>query len=226
ALDAHLPERVELVDEHNTRCLGFGLLKEVANPCRPDADKHFDELRSAQAEERHSRFTGNSAGEKRLSGSRRTDEQYAFRNPAAEVGVLLRVFQELDDLFQLVFRLIDAGDIRKSHLYFVVGVDFRAAPSEGHHATLGAAHSPEKETPDADEENQRYDPAEEIGQPSAGDFARILDVFRLELFDQLRVFNAGRRELFGLFRVSGWRLFQRSPNHLIADCDVVDLPVL
>ena len=63
-------------------------------------------------------------------------------------------------------RLVHAGDVREPHLHFVVGVDLGAAARERHHAALGAAHAPEEEAPDADEEEQRDDPAEQLGQPA------------------------------------------------------------
>src|SRR5438045_2297667 len=80
---------VELVDEHDARRLGFGLLEEIADPCGADADEHLDEFRSAEAEEGDVRFARDGAREQRLAGAGRTDEQDAFRNAASEVGVLL-----------------------------------------------------------------------------------------------------------------------------------------
>ena len=198
ALHAHLAERVELVDEDDARRLGFGLLEQIADARGADADEHLDELRSAQAEERHVRLAGDGAREQRLAGSRRADQQHALRNAAAEVRVLLRVLQELDDLLQLVFGFVHAGDVGEPHLHFVVGVDLRAAARERHHAAFGAAHAAEEEAPDADEEEQRDDPAEQVGQPAVGDLAGVLDALGFELLGQLRILDAGRRELLRL----------------------------
>src|SRR5262245_46373602 len=61
ALDARLAERIEFVDEHDARRLGFRLLEKIANASRTDADEHLDELGAAQAEERHVRFAGHGA---------------------------------------------------------------------------------------------------------------------------------------------------------------------
>src|SRR4029079_15732182 len=108
ALNADLAERVELVDEHDARRLGFGLLEQIADARRADADEPLDELRAAQAEERHVGLAGHGPRQQRLAGSRRADEQHAFWNAAAEIRVLLRRLQELDDLFQFVFRFLDA----------------------------------------------------------------------------------------------------------------------
>ncbi len=44
----------------------------------------------------------------------RADQQRAFGDLAAEAGELLRVAQELDDLFQLFLGLVDAGNVIES----------------------------------------------------------------------------------------------------------------
>ena len=226
ALHAHLAERVELVDEDDARRLGFGLLKQIADAGGADADEHLDELGSAQAEERHVRLAGDGARQQRLAGAGRADEQHALRNPAAEVRVLLRVLQELDDLLQLLLRLVDAGDVGEADLHFVVGVDLRAAARERHHAAFGAAHAAEEEAPDADEEEQRDDPAEQLGQPAVDDLAGVLHALRFELLGELRILDAGGGELFRLLRVRARRLLERAADHLVADGHLGDLPVL
>ena len=179
ALHAHLAERVELVDEDDARRLRFGLLEQIADAGGADADEHLDELRSAEAEERHVRFAGDRAREQRLAGAGRADEQHAFRNAPAEVRVLLRVLQELDDLLQLVFGFVDAGDVGEAHLHLIVRVDLGAAARERHHAAFGAAHAAEEEAPDADEEEQRDDPAEQVRQPAVRELAGVLRPLRL-----------------------------------------------
>ena len=72
---------------------------------------------------------------------------------------------------QLLLGLVDAGDVGEPDLHFVVGVDLRAAARERHDAAFGAAHAAEEEAPEADEEDQRHDPAEQLGQPAVGDLA-------------------------------------------------------
>ena len=145
ALHADLAERVELVDEDDARRLGFGLLEQIADAGGADADEHLDELRSAQAEERHVRFAGDGAREQRLAGPRRPDQQHALGNPPAKVRVLLRVLQELDDFPQLLHGFVDAGDVGEAHLDLVVGEDLRLAARERHHAAFGTANPPEEE---------------------------------------------------------------------------------
>ena len=113
------------------------------------------------------RFAGDGAREQRLAGARRPDEQHAFRDPAADGRVLLRGLQELDDLLQLFLGLVHAGHVAEPDLDVVVGVDLRAAPGERHDAAFGAAHPPEEEGPEPDDEDQRDDPAEHVGDPPA-----------------------------------------------------------
>src|SRR4029077_6156555 len=108
-------EGVELVDEDDAWRLRLGLLKKIADARRPDTDEHLHEFRSAQAEKRHVRLAGDGARQERLAGARRTDQEDALWNPSAEVRVLLRVLQELDDLLQLFFGFVNAGDVGEPH---------------------------------------------------------------------------------------------------------------
>ena len=126
ALHAHFPERVELVDEDDARRLRLGLAEQIAHARGADADEHLDELRSAQAEKGHLRFAGDGLGQQRLAGARRADEEHALRNAAADVRVFLRMLEELDDLLQLFFGFVDAGDVTEPHLHIVLGVNLRA----------------------------------------------------------------------------------------------------
>ncbi len=124
----------------------------------------------------------------------RADEQHTLRNSPADARVLLRGLQELDDLPELLFGLVDARDVAKPHDHVVFGVDLRAAAGERHHATLGTAHPPEEEAPERDEEDERNDPAEDLADPAARHLAGVLDAVCLEILDQLGIVDADRRE--------------------------------
>ena len=102
---------VDFVDEDDARGVFLALLKEIANARSADADEHLDKVRTGNREKRRVRFAGNCAREERLARSRRSHQQNALRNLSAELGELLRFFQELDDLVQLELGLIDARDI-------------------------------------------------------------------------------------------------------------------
>src|SRR5207253_9881745 len=104
-------DRVDLVDEDDAGGVLLALLEEIAHAARAHADEHLDEVRAGDAEERHARLARDGAREQRLARDGRAHQQNALRDAAAELGELLRVLEELDDLFQLVLRLVDAGDV-------------------------------------------------------------------------------------------------------------------
>ena len=189
-LDANLAERVELVDEDDAGRLALGLAEQVADPGSADADEHLDELRAAQAEEGHVGLAGDGAREQRLARARRPDQQDALRDPAADARVLLRRLEELDDLAQLLLRLVDAGDVAELHLDVVIGVDLGAAAGERHDAALGARHPAEEEDPQRNHEPDRDHPAEDLRDPAAGNLATVLDAVLFELFDELGIGDA------------------------------------
>src|SRR5437764_742011 len=79
----------------------LALREQVARPAGADADEHLDEVRTADAEEGDPRLAGDGAREQRLAGARRAHQQYALGDAAAQLGELLRILEELDDLLQL-----------------------------------------------------------------------------------------------------------------------------
>src|SRR5947209_11231142 len=104
------PDRIDLVDEDDTRGVLLALLEHVAHPAGADADKHLDEIRAGDREKRHVRLAGDGPRQQGFTGAGRTDQQDAFRYLAAEALEFLRVLQVLDDLLELLLRLVDAGD--------------------------------------------------------------------------------------------------------------------
>ena len=108
------------------------LLEQVAHAGRADADEHLDELRAGDRKERHPRLAGDGTGEQRLAGARRADQQHALGRTAAEAAVALRVLQKIDDLDQLLLRLVDAGDIGEGDLGLLLDVDLGPALADRH----------------------------------------------------------------------------------------------
>src|SRR5262249_50987796 len=145
---------VDLVDEDDARRVLLALLEQVADPRRADADEHLDEIRAADREERHVRFTGDGAREQRLARSRRAHQQHAFRNASAELLELLRLLQELDDFLQLFLRFVDAGDILKRHLLLRARRQLGLALAERQRLVAAALHLPHEEDPEADDEEE------------------------------------------------------------------------
>ncbi len=107
---------VDLVHEDDAGAVLLGLLEEVADAARADADEHLDEVRARDREERHAGLAGDRAREQRLAGARRSVEQHALRNPGAERLELLRVLEELLDLVELLDGLVDPGDVTEGDL--------------------------------------------------------------------------------------------------------------
>ena len=87
------------------------VLEQAAHARGADAGVHLDEVGAAGEDERHARLTRDRAREQRLAGSGRADEQHALRDPSADRGEALGLPQEVDDLLDLVLRLVDAGDV-------------------------------------------------------------------------------------------------------------------
>src|SRR5438067_5305928 len=103
-------DSVDLVNENDARRVLFALLEEVAHAACAHADKHFNEVRTGDREERHISFAGHSAGEQSLAGSGRPNQKHTLRDASAQLLEFLRFAQELDDLVQLFLGFINAGD--------------------------------------------------------------------------------------------------------------------
>ena len=147
-------DRVDFVDENDARRGLLALLEHVAHAAGADADEHLDEIRAADREERHIRFAGDRAGEQRLTGSGRADEQHAFRDAAAELLELLRIAQELDELRHFVLRFFDAGDVLERDLVLVAREHARLRFAEVQRAFAGHADLLAEEQIEDDEEDR------------------------------------------------------------------------
>ena len=69
---------VDLVDEDDRRGVLLGLLEQVADAGRADADEHLDEVGAGDRVERHARLARDRAGQQRLAGAGRAVEQHAL----------------------------------------------------------------------------------------------------------------------------------------------------
>src|SRR5262244_1435235 len=107
---------VNLVNEDDAGGILFALLEKVANARRADAHEHLNKIRTGDREERNVGLSGNRPGKQGLTSARRTDQQYPFRNPSAELLELLSFAQEFDNFTELFFCFIHAGDVFERHL--------------------------------------------------------------------------------------------------------------
>ena len=107
---------VDLIDENNGRGTALGLLKQVANAARADADIQLHKIRAGNGKELHIRLACHGAGQQRLTRARRADEQHALGDARADAAVFCGITQKIDDLLQLGLFLVRSGDVAEHHL--------------------------------------------------------------------------------------------------------------
>ncbi len=122
-------DRVDLVDEDDRLAHAAGLLEQVADTAGADADEHLHEVRAGDAQEADAGLAGDGAGEQRLAGSGRPDEQDALGHPRPDLPEALGHPQEVDDLGDLLLHAGVAGDVveRGRRLVGVVGLGLALA---------------------------------------------------------------------------------------------------
>ena len=128
------PDRVDLVDEDDGRRLLAGGLEQVADPARTDAHEHLHEVRTAHREEGNARLAGHGAGQQRLAGAGRADEQHAFGHTCADLLEAARRLEEVDDLADLLFDALIAGDVVEGRPGSFCRVDLGPGASYRHDA--------------------------------------------------------------------------------------------
>ena len=199
-------DRVDFVDEDDTRRIALGLLEHVAHAARAHADKHFDEIGTRDGEEGDAGFTRDRAGEQRLAGARRADEQRALRNLAAELGKFARIFEEFDDFLKLFARLVDAGNIVEGHAALLLGEHLGAALAEAHRArSIILLDLAEDEEGDAEDqhEGQRLDQQIDPDIALVGRLAVIFDAIVVEQLEQFGIADDIGREVFAIGQLAG-----------------------
>ncbi len=144
ATAACLAESVELVDKNNARGTLFGLLEHIADTGRTDADEHLDEVRSANAKERHARLACDRFAEQRLAGARRAHQEDAFGNASSQALVTLGVLEEVDHFTQLFNGFFNARHVVEGDIDVFLCVQLAAATTK-RHGRPGAAHASDHE---------------------------------------------------------------------------------
>src|SRR5262245_8573671 len=185
---AMAPDRVDLVHEDDAGRVLLALLEQVAHTRRADADEHLHEVRARDREERHVGLAGDRLREEGLAGAGRTDEEHALGNLAAELLELGRVFQELDDLAELLLGLVHTGHVLERDLVLLLRDQTRPRLAKRERLGACALQLAHEEDPDGDEEQHR-DPLQENGVP--GIVVRRLDLdpnaFVPERFHEIRI---------------------------------------
>ena len=132
------------------------LVEEVPDPCGSHTDEHLDEVRSAGVEEAHAGLACDRLGDEGLTGSRRTHEQDSLGDLGADLGVFLRVLEELDDLLELVLGLLLACHILEGDLDVLVSVLLGVALAELHHLPVSGGLTQEHDG-ESDEDQPRQE---------------------------------------------------------------------
>ena len=125
------PHGVDLIDKYDARAIALRLVEQVAHAAGAHAHKHLDELGAGDAEEGHARLARDGLGHERLACARGAYQQHALGNACAQCGEFLRLLEEFDDLLQLLFGLVGAGNIAKGYGWLVSCEDARLALAKG-----------------------------------------------------------------------------------------------
>ena len=146
---------VNLVNEDDRRSLGLGLLKEVAHAAGADAHEHLDKVRARDAKERDTGLSGNGLGQQRLTGTRRAHQQHAARDLGTQLAITVRIAQEIANLFELLDRLVHAGNVFELDLGARSLVGLGVGLAKLHVPVVGAHHLAHKVEHDGDQGNRR-----------------------------------------------------------------------
>jgi hypothetical protein len=206
-------DRIDFVDEDDARRVLLGVLEHVANAGRADADEHFDEVGTGNAEERHLGFAGDRLREQGLAGTRDCRPSARPWDAAAELLELRGIAQEIDNFLDLFLGLVATGDVGEGNRRSVASSSqSRPRLAERESTALAAAlHLAHEENPDADQQQHR-EPADEDVHQEGRFFFRLgldLDAVFQQIGDQPEI---GRRIGCDALAFGGRRL-QRAPLH-------------
>src|SRR5205085_12597585 len=153
-------------------------------------------------------FTGNRAREQCLTSSRRSNEQHALRNSAAELLELFRVAQKFDQLLDFILRFLDAGHVLKRDLVLVAREHTRLGFAEiqrafaGHPDLLAEKDIEyQQEERDREETDQRLRHQVGVGANGGGDAG--LAKFFLEIGGEIQRDSSAKWNLLGLVWADG-----------------------
>src|SRR5687767_705396 len=176
-------DRVDLVDEHDAGRVALRLVEEVAHARRTHTDEHLHELGSRDREEGDAGLAGDGAREHGLAGAGWPDEEHTARDPRAEARELLRVLEELDDLGELLLRLVDAGDVLERRRRLVADEHARAALAERERLVIRALRLTHHVDEEATDEQHRQEAQQERADEAESLALRLV----LEVHDAARV---------------------------------------
>ena len=227
AAAALLSDGVDFVDKDDAGRFLLGLAEQVAHLGRAHADKHLDKFRSRHGEKRHIRLARNGLGEHRLAGSRRADQQNALWHLGADLAVFLRIFQILDDLLEVFFRLVHAFHIAEANAVRRFHIDLRVGLAHIEHQGSGSAaglvhHLFGQDLAQDDEHPDRQKPGEQEGCQRRSLFHNLagkLSPGGMESFHKTGVFHQSGSVKLGV-------IFIGKDDLIALNLDLADLLIL
>ena len=191
---ASLPaDRVDLVDEDDAGHVALRLIEQVAHSRRAGADEHLDEIGTADREEGDVALAGDRLCEQRLTGTGRTDKEHALGDTRADRAEFLRVFEEVDDLFELFLFLFRARDVAETDGH--VHAHSRLCLAEIHRLLVGARALTEDDVEHDAHDDEHYrrederrpaDPAVIVGRDLGHDKA-LFSFERVDVVEEHRI---------------------------------------
>jgi hypothetical protein len=157
---------IDLVDEDQAGGVLARLLEHVADAARADTDKHFDKVRSADAEEGGIGLARDRLCEQRFARPGSADHQDPFGDAAAEFLELFRILQEFNQFGNLLLGLVHPGDIleRGAVLFLAQEASFAFPEAQGtlsSHLYLADEKEVNQESDQQDREHRHKDAHEE-----------------------------------------------------------------
>ena len=148
---------INLVDKDDAGGFLLGLPEEISHARSADADKHLNKVGTRHREEGHIGLARDSLSQQGLSGSRWAHKECALGYLATQLGVMLRVLEEVHDFGNLDFSLGESCNILEGDLIVIVLVKEAslglANAEDASTASTGTAHSTEQEEPQSDQQD-------------------------------------------------------------------------
>ena len=110
---------------------------------------------------------------KSLTRSRRSDQQHALGNAAAQLLKFLRVLQKFDDLLQFFLGLVDSRHVLERGLLLLRCQQPGPRLAEAQRLISARLHLPHHDDPEAHQQEERRGGKQEIDPVRAGDFLDV-----------------------------------------------------
>ena len=135
---------VDLVDEDDAGCVLVGLFKEVTHTGCADTDVKLNKVRSCQGEKRHVRLSGYGLGKECFASAGRADQQGSLGELGADLDILARIVQEINDLLQRLLGFVLACDILECDAGILLHVFLSRALADIAHKAAAAGSAEDK----------------------------------------------------------------------------------